>query len=276
MYADDCILYTSGNDWNRMRYKIQPELDNIHVWCTSNRLRLDIDKSKILVFGSRSKLTKFDYHQHISLGDTPLKLTCKYKYMGVTLDNEMTLTSFLADTKRIVLQKLFSLIKLRYYITEKCALSIYKQTILSIFEFSGFLLISCTKSDRYDLQVMENDALRTCFKVKRCDKLSVLNMHVKANLLSLEQRRTQQLLHLMYMHKRNPVNLIPAARNTRAADREEFHVERYSNCKYKNSPFYKGVELWKLLPLEIVSCDTLFQFKIVLKARYNRYDNTLF
>ena len=71
-------------------------------------------------------------------------------------------------------------------------------------------------------------------------------MHVKANLLSLEQRRTQQLLHLMYMHKRNPVNLIPAVRNTRAADREQFHVERYSNCKYKNSPFYKGVELWKL------------------------------
>ena len=66
-------------------------------------------------------------------------------------------------------------------------------------------------------------------------------------------------------------------RNTRAADRDQFHVERYSNCKYKSSLFfYKGVELWKLLPLEIVSCDTLFQFKMDLKARYNRYDNTLF
>ena len=115
--------------------------------------------------------------------------------------------SFLADTKRIVLQKLFSLRKLRYYITEKCALSIYKQTILPIFEYSGFLLISCTKSDRYDLQVMENDALWTCFNVKRRDKLSVLNMHVKANLLSLEQRRTQQLLHLMYMHKRMHIDV---------------------------------------------------------------------
>ena len=38
MYADDCILYTSGNYWNRMRQKIQPEKDNIHEWCTVNRL----------------------------------------------------------------------------------------------------------------------------------------------------------------------------------------------------------------------------------------------
>ena len=58
MYADDCILYTSGNEWNRMRQKIQPEIDNIHRWCTLNRLRLNIDKSKILVFGTRSKLKK--------------------------------------------------------------------------------------------------------------------------------------------------------------------------------------------------------------------------
>ena len=208
MYADDCILYTSGNDWNRMRLRIQPELDNIYAWCTSNRLCLNIDKSKILVVGSRNKLSKVDYDNPVSLGNSSLNFTSKYKYLGVALNNEMTLTSFLANIKRIVLQKLFSLRKLRYYITEKCALAIYKQTILPMFEYSVFLLISCTKSERHDLQVIVNDALRTCFNVKRHDKLSVLNMHTKANLLSLEQRRTQQLLHLMFMHKNNPVNLM--------------------------------------------------------------------
>ena len=59
MYADDCMLYTSGNEWHRMSKKIQPELENIHEWCTSNRLRLNIDKAKILDFGSRSKLQQW-------------------------------------------------------------------------------------------------------------------------------------------------------------------------------------------------------------------------
>ena len=39
-------------------------------------------------------------------------------------------------------------------------------------------------------------------------------------------------------------------RQTRRAMCEQFYVERYNNCKYKNSPFFKGEELWNLiLPL---------------------------
>ena len=61
-----------------------------------------------MVFGSRSKLQKVDYKKKILLGTRPLKFTDKYKYLGVTLDSEMTLISFLADTKKTVLQKLFN------------------------------------------------------------------------------------------------------------------------------------------------------------------------
>ena len=39
---------------------------------------------------------------------------------------------------------------------------------------------------------------------------------------------------------------------------------------FKNSPFYKGSELWKLLPIDIVSMDSIFQFKQALKRRYTR------
>ena len=256
--------------------KIQPEIDNVYKWCSANRLRLNVDKSKILVIGSQSKLLKIDYNHSISLNHNPLRFATKYKYLGVTLDNEMNLTSFLSDVKKSVLQKLYNLCKLRYYVSEKGALAIYKQTILPLFEFSGFMLIACTKSDGHDLQVIQNDALHTCFNVKRRDKVSILKMHIKANLLRLEQRCTMQLLRLMYVHKSNPVNLIHLVRNTRAADLDQFYVERYSNCKYKNSPFYKGVEIWKMLPNDLVTTDTQMQFRLALKARYKNYDPTLF
>ena len=149
---------------------------------------------------------------------------------------------------------------------EKSALSIYKQTILPAFDYAGFVLISCNKSDRHDLQVIQNGALRTCFNVKRRDKYSVVKMHKQAKLLSLEQRRSLQLLHLMYLHKNNIDN--KRILNTRAARREHFYVERYNNIKYKNSPFYKRAELWDLLPLYITESESIFQFKQKLKPRY--------
>ena len=38
--------------------------------------------------------------------------------------------------------------------------------------------------------------------------------------------------------------------------REQFYVERYNNCKYRNSPFYKGADLWNQLPLDIATSDS--------------------
>ena len=135
---------------------------------------------------------------------------------------------------------------------------------MPVFDYAGF--ISRNKSDRHELQMIQNDALRTCYNVKRRDKLSIASMHKRANLLtSLEQRRTLQLLHLMFIHKDNAENLRIPEQNTHAAQRDQFFVERYNTIQFKKSPFYEGSELWKLLPIDIVSIDSIFQFKQVLK-----------
>ena len=159
MYADDCLLYCSGNDWHRMLLKTQPEIDAVQVWFTANSLKLNTKKSSLLLIGPRSKLKNVDDQDKILIYGVSLKLVDSYKYLGITIDKEMSLTSLLADIKKSVLSKLFILRKLRCYITEKCAISIYKQTILPVFDYVGFMLVACNKSDRHDLQVIQNDAL---------------------------------------------------------------------------------------------------------------------
>ena len=95
----------------------------------------------------------------------------------------MSLNCLLSHTK--VLNKSSNLRKLTLsYITEKCAVSIYKQTILPMLDYAGLMLISCNKSDRHDLQNIQNDALRTRYHVKRSDRLSVANTHKRAHLQS--------------------------------------------------------------------------------------------
>ena len=271
MYANDCVLYSLGNDWNRMKEIIQPKPDDISNWCEHYRLTLNVSKLDSLIFRSRSKLGKIDYKNCITISNTSLKNVSKFKYLGVTRDKQMTLSGLLPDVKKKVLNKLFNLRKLCYNINEKTILSIYKQTILPIFDYGGFMLISCNTSDRHNLQVLQNNTLRTCYNVKRCDKLCISSMHKRANLLSLEQRRTFQLLGFMYLYKEDAQNLIVANRQTRAADCSQFHVERYNFCKYKNSPYYKGAELWKLLPIDIVTLDSIIQFKHLLKSSYKTF-----
>ena len=55
--------------------------------------------------------------------------------------------------------------------------------------------MSYNKSDRHDLQIIENKILRTSYRpnVRLVDRLSIVDMHREASLISLEQRRKIQL-----------------------------------------------------------------------------------
>ena len=265
MYADDCILFMSGNNWNHMYGKVQMDLDKVNEWFLRNKLKLNEKKSKVLLFGSISKLKIVDYSKIVHIGEENLDFVDKYKYLGITLDKYMNLTSLICDVKKNVLFQLFKLRKLRRLITTFCAVSIYKQTILPLFDYSGFLLHSINASDCYDLQVIQNDALRTCYNVRLRDRLSVKKLHAEAKLSSLDQRRIVQLLLLMYNHKARHNVRRPVVRLTRNAERYTFHTERYNNVKYKNSPYYKGSTIWDTLPRAIVDCDNVFEFKKSVK-----------
>ena len=84
----------------------------------------------------------------------------QYNYLGLLLDNEMNLQSLFKNIKKRVSNKLFSLRKLRKYLTHDAAILVYKQTILPIFDYAGFfLLITLNKGDKHELQIMQNDAI---------------------------------------------------------------------------------------------------------------------
>ena len=167
---------------------------------------------------------------------------------------------------------MFKLRKLRSSITTFCAISIYKQTILPLFDYSGFLLHSINVSDRYDLQVIQNDALQTCYNVRLRDRMSVKKLHGEAKLLSLDQRRIIQLLSLMFNHKIQYNARRPVVRNTQNAERYSFYTECYNNVKYKNSPYFKGSHIWDTLPREAIDCDNIFEFKKCIKKIYCKYE----
>ena len=66
------------------------------------------------------------------------------------------------------------LMKIRNNIDIQCAIAIYKQTILPLLEYTGFLLISGNVSDRSDLQTLLNDALCVCFNVRMRGRISIV------------------------------------------------------------------------------------------------------
>ena len=198
MFADDCIIYQSGNTWEMVRAKLESDLNNIVKWTGENFLTLNKSKTQAMIIGTSTKLKRLINPEPLIVDGINVKFVKQYNYLGIILDVEMTLQPLLKHVKKTITTRLFSLRKIRKYITEKTAVIIYKQTILPIIDHSGFLLLSCCVGDRYDLQKIQNDILRVCFRSVLIDRMKICDLHKRANLLSLEQRMRKQLLWLMF------------------------------------------------------------------------------
>ena len=158
----------------------------------------------------------------------------------------------------------------------KCALTIYKQTILPLFDYTGFMLLSTNISDRNDLQVLENTALRICYNARLRDMVNIELMHTRANLISLDQRRQKQILFLLFIDKNRHDHVRRIhARNTCAADVYSFVRERYHSIKYKNSPYYKGPLLWDKLSVTVKRCINLKEYRNCINRLYRKYNDNL-
>ena len=140
--------------------------------------------------------------------------------------------------------------------------------IIPLFDYSGFLLISCNKTDREDLQVIQNNTLRRCLGLRLNDRISLVEIHRRANLVSLEQHRCIQLLSLLYVHGIMNPDIISVP--------QKYRTEKYENTKYRDSPYYKAAKLWDTLPQNIVDTGTLIEFKRLLKPYFSPFRDTYF
>ena len=126
-----------------------------------------------------------------------------FSYLGMILDDTMSLIPLCKDVKKRISNRFFMLRKIRKYLTFDAAVLVYKQTILPIIDYAGFLLVATRKEDRNDLQKIQNEVLRCCNNTKLSDRVSTRTLHAKCKIISIEQHMRKQLLWLMYILSRD-------------------------------------------------------------------------
>ena len=165
LYADDCVLYLSGNNWLGIKQRLQEYLDCFEHWGELNNLHLNVSKTKLMVAGTHSKLLKLGNMEPLKLYGRDIPIDAQYNYLGVILDAEITIRPFINHVKKNVYVKIFALSKLRNCLTEYASVMIYKHMILPYLEYAGFMLSACSLDERRELQICQNDALRICLRI---------------------------------------------------------------------------------------------------------------
>ena len=158
-FADDtCILYAS-NKLKSIETVLNCDLKLASDWLNANRLSLNIDKSKLLIF--KSKQRKFNKDSiSIKLGGVKLTPTVNAKYLGLHLDQNLSW-----DVQTNQLSKKLSkanaiLAKLRHFAHKETLISVYYSIFYSHLQY-GCPVWSLTKKENLDtITILQKKCMR--------------------------------------------------------------------------------------------------------------------
>ena len=154
MYADDTTLYCNLEDFVDCDTEtaINRELQKINLWLLRNKLTLNVDKTKFMIFHKRKKVPNLS----IALNNIAITKVDTFNYLGILLDSNL---SWKSHTDMLVL-KISTLIgvlhRVKKYFPKSILLTIYKSLITPHLNY-GLLLWGNRRSR---VNILQKKAIR--------------------------------------------------------------------------------------------------------------------
>lgn len=249
LFADDCILFnsiTSSND----QAALQSTLNNICLWCNQWGMKLNLDKSVLLRVTNKKKPVLTDY----TLSNQPLKEVKEYKYLGVTLTNNLSWNSHIKQVSSAAFRKLCMLRHKLKDAPTKVKFLAYQSLILPKLEYACVAWDPYTKTNIDALEKIQRRAVRFIYSLYKPGS-SVTSVMLSNGITSLQSRRRFLRLKFLYQLSNRKFALNPDPYLTPLRTRQTRHSHALSLTPYfartnlfKFSFFPRTIEEWNDLP----------------------------
>lgn len=163
LYADDTTLTFSPNKnvhADTLSRKINKELESINQWFCANKLSLNIEKTKFMLF-HRPRSSKLDLNLRIA--GTQLEQVKTFRFLGLTLNEHMTWSDHITVISLKISKIIGIMRRLRFSVPKTVLSTIYNSLILPHLNFQ---ILSWGKSYETDkLAKLQKRAVRTISRV---------------------------------------------------------------------------------------------------------------
>ena len=260
LYADDTVLYLGNINFGQTIIKMQHDISALSQWCLANGIQMNVEKTQMMLFGNQKKIDQLPTFE-VKVGNLPLKVAPHYKYLGITLDSQLSYNTHVQKLITNVTNKLRQFRRMRFFLDTKAALLVYKNMILPLLEYGDIFLVGTSVANRKKLQVLQNKGLRCALNKDRTESRDEL--HAEADLLRLKQRRDIHMLNYMFdvsQTRKAIVKPRDEGVKTRSHNKKMFRLRKPKTEKYKKSLAYRGPNKWNGLPSDLHHLATRAQF----------------
>ena len=277
LYADDTQLYLSFNSSTQNNadtavQKITNCISEIRRWMAVNNLKLNDDKTEVLVLGKKEHRSKISIPS-LMIGNSSVQVANSARNIGIIQDKELNMEKHISAICKSAHYHLRNIGQIRKYLNKKSTEAIVHAFVSSKLDNGNSLLYGLPLTQINRLQRVQNTAARIIMRLKKFEHVSG---HLKSlHWLPVKARIDFKILLLTYkaLNGQAPVYIkellqpYKSPRNQRLNQKGLLHVPqtRYATCG--DRAFYKAApKLWNNLPIEIKHKKTLMQFKNALKS----------
>ena len=278
LYADDTQLYLAfkpsepSSIVNNIS-RLEKCVDDIRSWMKLNLLKLNDDKTELLVITSRPS-TSQSLHISIKVGDQDISPSeAPPKNLGVIFYSTCSLKDHVSNVCRSINFNLYSIGKIRKYLDRPTVEKLVNATILSRLDYWNSLMFGIPKELISQLQKHQNHAAHVITKWRKYDHITPVL--VDLHWLPVKQRIDFKILLLTYkaLNGLAPAYmcelLIPYSQK-RTLRSTENHLLTPPRCQLeyfgKRSFAAAAPALWNNLPLNIKQAPSVDIFKSCIKT----------
>jgi hypothetical protein len=251
---------------------IETCISDIRSWMKRNYLKLNEDKTEMLVFSTRQKLSLVNSLQ-LQIGDTTIRPSSSAKNLGITFDTCLTMDSHISNVCKASYFQIRNIASIRKYLSIAAVKTLVQALVTSRLDYANSLLYGLPKSSLNRLQRVQNMAARVITQSSR--RAHITPVLIQLHWLPVPYRITYKVLIMTFkaLHCLSPTymnELISLHQPGRALRSSNEIVLQQPRTRLKTwgdrtFPFASATE-WNRLPATIRNCQTLALFKRQLKT----------
>lgn len=254
LFADDTLLYYSGDNVDEIERKVNEDLERINKWLNVNKLKLNLQKTKYMVI---TKNDQVEYDLNIKINNESIERTYTIKYLGVMIDWNLN-TKSQENSKE---NRFFARISNKLSIENR--IKVYKAIIAPHFEYCSSILSIFNIGQFEELQKLQNRAMRI---ILRCKKYTSVNSMLETlKWMNVKQRIMYRTLVVVFQIKKKMLPNYLSSRICYVGDTNTHNVRNANdfrlNDELRNSPFYNGLKLFNEMPKDIKMVNDIKVFK---------------
>ena len=147
-FADDTCLTYSNKNPKTLESNLNYDLKNLTQCLRANRLSLNVDKTKLLIFKSKYNKNQYEY-MIIKLLGVRLEPSTSVKYLGIHIDHNLSWDYHIKEMNAKLSRSNGILSKLRHYVPKQTLISVYYAIFYSHMKY-GSLVWSLTTQNNLD------------------------------------------------------------------------------------------------------------------------------